>query len=143
MGEAPDPAAGEAGRLLFARECRFVSGAALAAQLPADTLPEVAAAVLRPDPVVDEKVAAAGAEASQTGARTGNVTTPQIDTDPRPSTERPVPSEKVAPPSARLAFGDRVDVQKPLDEVILEYLVEKARERSSDRRAPPKSRSKG
>ncbi len=37
-----DPALGEAGRLLFARECAFVAGAAIATQLPADTLPEVA-----------------------------------------------------------------------------------------------------
>ena len=37
-----DPAELEAGRLLFARECRFLAGAAIAAQLPADTLPEIA-----------------------------------------------------------------------------------------------------
>ena len=36
------PAALEAGRLLFARECRFVAGAADAAALPAESLPEVA-----------------------------------------------------------------------------------------------------
>ena len=40
-GEA-SAAAMEAGRLLFARECRFAAGAAIAAQLSADTLPEVA-----------------------------------------------------------------------------------------------------
>src|SRR5690242_873051 len=32
----------EAGRLLFARDCRFVAGAADAASLPAETLPEIA-----------------------------------------------------------------------------------------------------
>ena len=32
----------EAGRLLFARECRFVAGAAEAAALPAESLPEIA-----------------------------------------------------------------------------------------------------
>jgi len=37
-----DPAALEAGRLLFARECRFVAGAADKAGLPAEGLPEVA-----------------------------------------------------------------------------------------------------
>ena len=37
-----EPAALEAGRLLFARECRFVAGAADAAALPEDSLPEVA-----------------------------------------------------------------------------------------------------
>jgi GTP-binding protein len=34
----------EAGRLLFAKECRFVAGAATAEALPPDTLPEVALA---------------------------------------------------------------------------------------------------
>jgi GTP-binding protein len=37
-----DPQLLEAGRLLFARECRFVAGAAAAAALPAEALPEIA-----------------------------------------------------------------------------------------------------
>jgi len=37
---APEPL--EAGRLLFARECRFVAGAADAAALPGESLPEIA-----------------------------------------------------------------------------------------------------
>jgi GTP-binding protein len=37
-----DPELLEAGRLLFARECRFVAGAAAAAALPPEALPEVA-----------------------------------------------------------------------------------------------------
>ncbi len=37
-----DPALLEAGRLLFARECRFVAGAATEAALPTEALPEVA-----------------------------------------------------------------------------------------------------
>jgi GTP-binding protein len=41
-GEAADPSAIERGRLLFARECRFVIGAARVDQLPRDELPEVA-----------------------------------------------------------------------------------------------------
>jgi GTP-binding protein len=39
---APDPAALEAGRVLFAQECRFVSSAATEESLPEETLPEVA-----------------------------------------------------------------------------------------------------
>jgi GTP-binding protein len=39
---APDAAMIEAGRLLFAQECRFVAAAALEHELPPDTLPEVA-----------------------------------------------------------------------------------------------------
>ena len=37
-----DPDQIEAGRLLFARECRFVAGAASPAALPSETLPEIA-----------------------------------------------------------------------------------------------------
>jgi GTP-binding protein len=37
-----DPAEVEAGRLLFAKECRFVAGAGNAAALPPETLPEIA-----------------------------------------------------------------------------------------------------
>jgi GTP-binding protein len=37
-----EPKALEAGRLLFARECRFVAGAADAAALPEESLPEIA-----------------------------------------------------------------------------------------------------
>jgi GTP-binding protein len=39
---APDPEAIEAGRLLFAQECRFVTSASNEDGLPPDTLPEVA-----------------------------------------------------------------------------------------------------
>ena len=37
-----DPDEEEAGRLLFARECRFVAGAANPGALPSETLPEIA-----------------------------------------------------------------------------------------------------
>jgi len=39
---APDEEAEEAGRLLFAKECDFVAGAATVDALPPDTLPEIA-----------------------------------------------------------------------------------------------------
>jgi GTP-binding protein len=39
---APDPASIEAGRLLFAQECRFVFGATGSSAMPAETLPEIA-----------------------------------------------------------------------------------------------------
>jgi hypothetical protein len=43
------------------------------------------------------------------------------------------------------AFGDGIVSRKPLDEVILEYLVEKARDRASDQesKAAGRSRKKG
>jgi len=48
---------------------------------------------------------------------------------------RPAPVAVPAPAPAR-AFGDGIVSQKPLDEVILEYLVEKARGRGSARKSP-------
>jgi hypothetical protein len=56
-----------------------------------------------------------------------------------------VESPRPAPPRA---FGDGIVSHKPLDEVILEYLVEKARGRGSAAKTPVnrparESRSKG
>ena len=55
-------------------------------------------------------------------------------------------SQAEAPrPAAERAFGEGIVSQKPLDEVILEYLAEKARDRANDRTggAVRKSRSRG
>jgi hypothetical protein len=128
------------------------------ADSPGATAPELdeAVSLAEPAPVVQAvqavqaveavQVGAPVAQVSQTGATTGNVTAPQVDTNPELEIGPPLPTErteKVARPGARAAFGDSVDAQKPLDEVILEYLVEKARERSSERRSPAKTRSEG
>ena len=68
--------------------------------------------------------------------------------EPPPAEERKRPREKVAArpaPRADRAFGDGIVSQKPLDEVILEYLADKARGRATDRTEGParKSRSSG
>jgi hypothetical protein len=62
---------------------------------------------------------------------------------PKPASPRPAPAPPTvaAPPPASApapvrAFGEGIVSQKPLDEVILEYLVEKARGRGSARKAP-------
>jgi hypothetical protein len=66
-----------------------------------------------------------------------------------PPTQPALDSSPPAPPPPRgeepRAFGDGIVSQKPLDEVILEYLVEKARDRAGDResRAASRSRKKG
>lgn len=67
---------------------------------------------------------------------------------PPAAAESERPSEKVAArpaPRADRAFGDGIVSQKPLDEVILEYLAEKARGRAADRTGRParKTRSSG
>ena len=53
-------------------------------------------------------------------------------------------SQAEARPAAERAFGEGIVSQKPLDEVILEYLAEKARDRAHDRTggAVRKSRSR-
>jgi len=86
---------------------------------------------------------ASPADSPSNGSTTGSVTAPQPDTDPLLGIELPPKSEKSERPSATASFGESVDTQKPLDEVILEYLVEKARERPAERRSAQKTRSKG
>ena len=58
-------------------------------------------------------------------------------TEPVPLEEAPAQDAAPAAPdsgaSEKRAFGDGVGSEKPLDEVILEYLVEKARTRGGDR----------
>jgi hypothetical protein len=66
------------------------------------------------------------------------------DTAPSLEVELPAAEATSATKRAVPAFGDAVDAEKPLDEVILEYLVEKARSRSEERENRParSSRSK-
>jgi len=82
----------------------------------------------------DSAIASAG---RSTSPCTGD-TAPSLVDEPLAAEAPPV--EKRAAP----AFGEDVDSEKPLDEVILEYLVEKARDRSegSEKRPARPSRSK-
>lgn len=62
-------------------------------------------------------------------AQTAPVTEPPVfalPPDPAPPAPEPV-ADPAAAPEANRTFGDGVVSQKPLDEVILEYLVERAR----------------
>jgi len=61
---------------------------------------------------------------------------------------RAAPVPVAPPPAPERAFGEGIVSQKPLDEVILEYLIEKSRGRGSAGKAPAQrpareSRSKG
>lgn len=75
------------------------------------------------DRSVEQAVAEAVVEASQAGSKT------------RPARDAPsvgARSERVIPdpdPGLSRVFGDRVVSEKPLDEVVLDYLVENARKR--------------
>ncbi len=104
-----------------------------------------------PQVPVDRDVASPSGDttgsASTAGGITGASTKPATDPAPIQFEQPRAPTERVPPPEAAAAaegaagFGESPDSQKPLDEVILEYLVDKARERS-DPRPPRKSRKK-
>jgi hypothetical protein len=63
----------------------------------------------------------------------------------RPAAEAPEQAAAAAGDEDERAFGEGIVSEKPLDEVILEYLVEKARQRAADGGARPGrgSRSRG
>jgi hypothetical protein len=69
-------------------------------------------------------------------ARGGRLAPTQKPAAARPAPERP----PAGPPDAARAFGEGIVSQRPLDDVILEYLVAKSRERSGGGRG---SRSEG
>lgn len=78
----------------------------------------------------------------------GGAATDGIEATPSPVVETPLPppparSRAAAPPPR--AFGEGIVSQKPLDEVILEYLAEKARDRAAGRadKSAQKSRTSG
>ncbi len=84
------------------------------------------------DTAVDAGIEAKGSQGSQES---------KPDTEPEANApadaEQPTPARKAATaPSTQRGertFGEGIGSQKPLDEVILEYLAEKARERTADR----------
>lgn len=81
------------------------------------------------EPVAES--AASGVDPSSSST-SGSTTDPAIDVE-RPAAEtKPIFGEKSAP-----GFGSNPDSEKPLDEVILEYLVDKARGRSAEKKKPP------
>ena len=60
--------------------------------------------------------------------------------------ERPVAdTEPILDGTSAPGFGASLDSEKPLDEVILEYLVDKARGRAAEKKQPParQQRQKG
>jgi hypothetical protein len=87
------------------------------------------------DAVIAERLregTASGFGASSTERAAPPPTQPALDSPP----PAPSPPEREAP----RAFGDGIVSQKPLDEVILEYLVEKARDRADGRESNAASR---
>jgi hypothetical protein len=90
------------------------------------------------DAVIDERL----------GTGTGSEPAGDLGSDTAGGTEpvSPPPAPEEAPPAAAEAtaprgFGDGIVSQKPLDGLILEYLVEKAHDRAAGREAKPAKRS--
>jgi len=112
------------------------------------------------DAVIDERLGTASAaptpppvsfsgepavEGAASGAQSSGGITAGADTDPSIDIARPAVVQPLVEPRPARAFGDGVRSEKPLDEVILEYLIDKARDRSSDdkQRPPRRQRPKG
>ena len=94
------------------------------------------------DAVIDERLNGASAAASTGGDTTAGATTAGADTDPAIDVKEPAPTQSAAGKSAIPSFGESADSEKPLDEVILEYLVDKARVRSRERKSRRQQRPK-
>jgi len=73
------------------------------------------------------------------GSGTEPVAPPLAAAPDAPAEARPAAQAK--PPAKQRTFGEGIGSQKPLDELILEYLVEKAHERTPERAAPGAKRS--
>ncbi len=83
------------------------------------------------DAAIDERLNGAGASASSSGD-----TTAGADTDPAIDVEEGASPSPASGAKAAPCFGEKADSEKPLDEVILEYLVDKAHDRSSEQQDP-------
>jgi hypothetical protein len=93
-------------------------------------------------PVSDDSVSGITASGADTSGSitSGAVTDPSIDVERPVAETKPILNETSAP-----GFGNSIDSEKPLDEVILEYLVDKARDRAAEKKKPParQKRQKG
>ena len=82
----------------------------------------------------------AGAEPSGSitaDAELSGSVTPGAATDPAIAMERPaVDTKPIFDGTSAPGFGNSLDSEKPLDEVILEYLVDKARDRAAEKKQP-------
>jgi hypothetical protein len=88
----------------------------------------------------------AGAQTSgsvTSGADASGSTTSGAVTDPSIDVERPAAdTEPILDGTSAPGFGNSLDSEKPLDEVILEYLVDKARGRAAEKKQPPARRQR-
>ena len=101
-----------------------------------------AAAKPSPPQVSEESVA----ESTASRADPSSSVTSGATTDPSIDEQRPVAdTEPIIDGISAPGFGNSPDSEKPLDEVILDYLVDKARDRAADKKQSPtrQKRQKG
>ena len=92
-----------------------------------------------PPPVSKKSVA----KSTASGGESSGSITDGVATDPSIDVERPTPDTKpILASESTPAFGNSLDSEKPLDEVILEYLVDKARGRAAKKKQPPARRQR-
>jgi hypothetical protein len=95
----------------------------------------------KPSPPPASKASVAKSKAS--GGKPSGSSTAGADTAPAIDVERPAPDTKpILDREPAPAFGNSLDSEKPLDEVILEYLVDKARGRAAEKKQPPARRQR-
>ena len=94
------------------------------------------------DAVIAERLGA-GSDGGDVASKPATVSPPTAPAPTQPVIDEPEARPADSPgPAAERAFGDGIVSQKPLDEVILEYLVEKARDRVGDRESKAAARSR-
>ncbi len=95
----------------------------------------------KPSPPPLSKKSVANSTASG-GESSGSITA-GVATDPAIDVARPAPDTKpILDRESAPAFGNSLDSEKPLDEVILEYLVDKARGRAAEKKQSPARRQR-
>jgi hypothetical protein len=94
------------------------------------------------DAVIAERLGGAPDE-NDTANTAEKISPPTAPAPTLPVIDEPeAPQAEAAGSAPARAFGDGIVSQKPLDEVILEYLVEKARDRVGDRESKAAGRSR-
>jgi hypothetical protein len=94
------------------------------------------------DPVIVERIGGAS-DGGKVAKKAPKARAPSAPAPTQPVMDAPEAAVAESPGSgAARAFGDGIVSQKPLDEVILEYLVEKARDRVGDRESKAAVRSR-
>ncbi len=140
---AEDSVAKRAARIAEASAAGRAAIASDAASSTANAADTAGATASGADAASSTANAADTAGATASGADSTGSITAGAATDPSVDAQRPVAdTEPLLDGKTTPGFGTRSDSEKPLDEVILEYLVDKARGRSAGNKQPPARRQR-